>query len=176
MARWITSLKEASYTGSMGVSLVAVGPGELDLVALTRAVAASAPGDGAITAFSGLVRDHNQGRRVEFLVYEAYEALAVRTLERIVDEAQQAWADTRVGVHHRIGRLEIGEASIIIVAASPHRANAFAACRYTIERVKQIVPIWKHEHFAGGDVWLEGAIADPEDEAARQAAYKIACA
>ena len=160
----------------MAVPLVAVGAGPLDLNALTEAVAASASGDGAMTAFSGLVRDHNQGRRVEFLVYEAYEALAVRTLERIVDEAQQAWPDTRVGVHHRIGRLEIGEASIIIVAAAPHRANAFAACRYTIERVKQIVPIWKHEHFAGGDVWLEGAIADPEDDAARQAAYKIACA
>jgi molybdopterin synthase catalytic subunit len=160
----------------MAVPLVAVGAGPLDLNALTEAVAASASGDGAMTAFSGLVRDHNQGRRVEFLVYEAYEALAVRTLERIVDEAQQAWPDARVGVHHRIGRLEIGEASIIIVAASPHRANAFAACRYTIERVKQIVPIWKHEHFAGGDVWLEGAIADPEDDAARQAAYRIACA
>ena len=160
----------------MGVPLLAVGPGELDLIALTGAVTASASGDGAITTFSGLVRDHNQGRRVEFLVYEAYEALAVRTLQRIVEEAQQAWPDTRLGVHHRIGRLEIGEASIIIVAASAHRANAFAACRYTIERVKQIVPIWKHEHFAGGDVWLEGAVADPEDEAARQAAYKIACA
>jgi molybdopterin synthase catalytic subunit len=160
----------------MPVPLVLVGPDQLDLNALCEAVAASASGDGAITTFSGLVRDHNQGRRVEFLVYEAYEALAVRTLERIVHEAQQAWTDTRVGVHHRIGRLEIGEASIIIVAVSPHRANAFAACRYTIERVKQIVPIWKHEHFAGGDVWLEGAIADPEDEAARQAAYKIACA
>jgi molybdopterin synthase catalytic subunit len=160
----------------MAVPLVTVGPGELDLLALTAAVSGDVPGDGATVAFSGLVRDHNQGRRVEFLVYEAYEALAVRTLQRIVEEAQQAWPDTRLGVHHRIGRLEIGEASIIIVAASPHRANAFAACRYTIERVKQIVPIWKHEHFAGGDVWLEGAVADPEDEAARQAAYKIACA
>ena len=160
----------------MAVPLVAVGPAKLDLQALTGVVSASASADGAITAFSGLVRDHNQGRKVEFLEYEAYEPLAVRTLERIVDEAIQNWSDTRVGVHHRIGRLEIGEASIIIVAASPHRANAFAACRYVIERVKQIVPIWKHEHFAGGDVWLEGATADPEDEAARQHAFKIACA
>jgi len=160
----------------MAVPLVAVGPAKLDLQALTDEVSASASADGAITAFSGLVRDHNQGRKVEFLEYEAYEALAVRTLERIVDEARQNWSDTRVGVHHRIGRLEIGEASIIIVAASPHRANAFASCRYVIERVKQIVPIWKHEHFAGGDVWLEGATADPEDEAARQHAFKIACA
>jgi molybdopterin synthase catalytic subunit len=164
------------YTEMMSVPLVGVGPGELDLAALVRAVSDSASGDGAIATFSGLVRDHNQGRKVEFLEYEAYEALAVRTLERILDEARQNWLDTRVGVHHRIGRLEIGEASIIIVAASPHRANAFAACRYVIERVKQIVPIWKHEHFAGGDVWLEGATADPEDEAARQHAFKIACA
>jgi molybdopterin synthase catalytic subunit len=70
----------------------------------------------------------------------------------------------------------LGEASIIIVAASAHRADAFAACRYAIERVKQIVPVWKHEHFDGGDVWLEGATADPDDASARQAAYRIACA
>ena len=86
------------------------------------------------------------------------------------------WPSAKLGVHHRIGWLALGEASIIIVAASPHRADAFSACRYTIERVKQIVPIWKHEHFEGGDVWLEGATADPDDETARQAAYRIACA
>jgi molybdopterin synthase catalytic subunit len=113
---------------------------------------------------------------VSYLEYEAYEPLAVRALNRILDEAREHWPDARLGVHHRTGRLELGEASIIIVAASPHRAHAFAACRYTIERVKQIVPIWKHEHFEGGEVWLEGATADPEDEAARQTAYKIACA
>jgi molybdopterin synthase catalytic subunit len=79
-------------------------------------------------------------------------------------------------VHHRIGRLEIGEASVAIVAASPHRGDAFSACRYAIERVKQIAPIWKHEHFEGGDVWLEGATADPEDQTAKQNAYRIACA
>ena len=132
--------------------------------------------DGAVTSFEGLVRQENLGRRVAFLEYEAYEPLAVRALQRIVDEALAAWPGTRVGVHHRIGRLELGEASIVIAAASAHRGDAFAACRYTIERVKQIVPIWKHEHFDGGDVWLEGATADPEDESARQAAYRIACA
>jgi molybdopterin synthase catalytic subunit len=160
----------------MTVPLVAVTNEVLDLQALVHALASTGSGDGAVTPFIGLVRDHNQGRRVEFLEYEAYEALAVRTLNRIVEEAQRAWPDTRVAVHHRIGRLEIGDASIIIAAASPHRAHAFAACRYTIERVKQIVPIWKHEHFAGGDVWLEGATADPDDETARQEAYRIACA
>ena len=158
------------------MSLVAVTSDRLDLQALTAEIAADADGDGAIAAFAGLVRDHNQGRRVRFLEYEAYEPLAVRALTRIVAEAKAAWPGARLGVHHRTGRLEIGEASIIIVAASPHRADAFAACRYTIERVKQIVPIWKHEHFEGGEVWLEGATADPEDEAAKQAARRIACA
>ena len=158
------------------MSLIAVTPAALDLQALTREVADARPGDGAVASFIGLVRDHNQGRRVSFLDYEAYDALAVRALGRIVDEAREAWPDTRVGVHHRTGRIDIGEPSVIIVAVSPHRAHAFAACRYTIERIKQIVPIWKHEHFEGGDVWLEGATADPDDESARQAAYRIACA
>jgi molybdopterin synthase catalytic subunit len=136
----------------------------------------SAHGDGAVVTFAGLVRDHNLGRRVLFLEYEAYEPLALKALERIVAEARQAWPDTRVAVHHRTGRLDLGEASVAIAAASPHRANAYAACRYTIERVKQIVPIWKREHFEGGEVWLEGATADPENEAAREAAFKTACA
>jgi molybdopterin synthase catalytic subunit len=155
---------------------VAVTSDPLDLQALTAEITGSGSGDGAVTSFVGLVREQNQGRRVEFLEYEAYEPLAIRALNRIVDEARHSWPGTRVGVHHRIGRLELGEASIIIVAASAHRADAFAACRYTIERVKQVVPIWKHEHFEGGDVWLEGATADPDDEAARQSAHRIACA
>ena len=72
--------------------------------------------------------------------------------------------------------LSVGEASVAIAAASPHRREAFAACRYAIERVKQIVPIWKHEYFEGGDVWIEGATADPDDEAAREDAVRRACA
>jgi molybdopterin synthase catalytic subunit len=168
----------------MPVPLVAITSAPLDLQALMAEIATGAsgedpagtPGAGAVISFVGLVRDHNQGRRVEFLEYEAYEPLAVRALNRILDEARATWAGARMGIHHRIGRLAIGEASIIIVATSPHRADAFAACRYAIERVKQIVPIWKHEHFEGGDIWLEGATADPDDEAARQAAHRIACA
>jgi molybdopterin synthase catalytic subunit len=156
--------------------LIAVAPEPLNVEALTLEVTRSRAGDGAVASFIGLVRDHNQGRRVSFLDYEAYEPLAVRALARIVEEVGEAWPDTAVGVHHRTGRIEIGDASVIIVAVSPHRANAFAACRYAIERIKQIVPIWKHEHFEGGDVWLEGATADPDDESARQAAYRIACA
>ena len=154
--------------------VVAVTSAPLDLQALVAAVARD--GDGAIASFSGVVRDHNQGRRVLFLEYEAYEPLAVKALQRIVDEAGRAWPGTRVLLQHRIGRLEVGEASIVIAAASPHRADAFAACRYAIERVKQIVPIWKREHFEGGETWIEGAVADPDDEAARQKAYATACA
>lgn len=160
----------------MPTPLVAVTDAPLDLSALVQAVSAGGTGDGAIASFIGLVRDHNQGRRVSFLEYEAYEPLAVRALQRIVQEVDQAWPGTRVAVHHRTGRIDLSQASVVIVAASAHRANAFAACRYTIERVKQIVPIWKHEHFEGGDVWLEGATADPDDDAARQDAMRIACA
>ena len=158
------------------MAAVAVTSAPLDLQALIDEVGGASTTDGAVASFIGLVREQNQGRRVSFLEYEAYEPLAIRALQLIADEARASWADTRLGVNHRIGRLELGEASIIIVAASPHRAHAFAACRYTIERVKQIVPIWKHEHFEGGDVWLEGATADPDDEAARETARRIACA
>jgi molybdopterin synthase catalytic subunit len=146
----------------------------LDASALLRLV--DAPGMGAVATFLGLVRDHNQGRRVRHLVYESYEALAERALARIIDEVRDQWPATTLAIHHRIGRLEIGEASVAIAAASPHRADAFAACRYAIERVKQIVPIWKHEYFDGGDVWIEGATADPDDETARATARRIACA
>ena len=155
--------------------LAAVTRDPLDLQALTRDLAQGTPGDGAIATFTGLVRDHNQGRSVRFLEYEAYEPLAVKALERIIGEAREAWPAIRMGMHHRVGRLEIGEASIVIAVASPHRPDAFAACRYAIERVKQIVPIWKREYFEGGDIWQEGARVDPDDEQAKLVAHGIAC-
>ena len=128
------------------------------------------------TTFVGLVRDHNAGRRVLWLDYEAYAPLAVQSVRR---GSPPKRADGGRGARWRFiiesGRVEIGEASVVIAAASAHRADAFAACRYAIERVKQIAPIWKHEHFEGGDVWIEGATADPEDEAARDAAVERAC-
>ena len=152
----------------------------LDLAPLVASVARRLEGApasaGAVTSFLGTVRNENQGRRVDRLEYEAYEPLAVKSFERIAAEAAERWPDTRVAVHHRIGRLSVGEASVAIAAASPHRADAFAACRYAIERIKQIAPIWKHEFFAGGDVWIEGATVDPDDEEARGRALRIACA
>ncbi len=146
----------------------------LDSAALARGL--DTTGAGAVAMFVGLVRDNNLGRRVLHLEYEAYEALALRGLDRIVAEAGSRWPAVRLMIHHRIGRMEIGEASVAIAAASPHRADAFAATRYSIERIKQIVPIWKHEYFEGGDVWIEGATADPDNADAREQALRIACA
>ena len=146
----------------------------LDVAALLSSV--DPAGMGAVTSFVGLVRDHNQGRRVLHLEYDAYEPLALRGLDRIREEAAERWPAATLMIHHRIGRLSIGEASVAIAAASPHRADAFATCRYAIERIKQIVPIWKHEYFDGGDVWIEGATADPEDREARERALRVACA
>ena len=155
------------------VRVTAITTAVLDLEGLVSLVSAS--GVGAAVSFLGLVRDHNQGRRVVHLVYEAYEPLAERALGRIIDEARNQWPSATLAIHHRIGKLEIGEASVAIAAASAHRADAFAACRYAIERIKQIAPIWKHEYFDGGDVWIEGATADPDDEAARENALRLAC-
>lgn len=148
----------------------------LSVEALTRVVldAAGRP-LGAVATFVGLVRSENLGRTVTFLEYEAYGPLALKAFARIDEEARAHWPSVILGLHHRTGRLEIGEASIAIVAASPHRAEAFAACRYAIERVKQIAPIWKHEHFDGGETWIEGATADPDDDEARGEARRRAC-
>jgi molybdopterin synthase catalytic subunit len=157
----------------------------LDAAPLTAAVVAAhadaagrtgAPGVGAVSTFAGLVRDQNAGRRVTRLEYEAYEPLALKAFAQIGAEAAALWPATALGIHHRIGPVAIGEASIVIVAASAHRAEAFAASRYAIERVKQIAPIWKHEYFEGGDVWIEGAVAAADDAAARAAAERLACA
>lgn len=137
--------------------------------AATAALVATAR-DGAVATFVGLVRNHHAGRQVRHLEYEGYAPLAERTFGRIAAEAAREWPDARLAIAHRVGVVQIGEASVVIAAASPHRADAFAACRYAIERIKQIAPIWKREYFDGGDVWIEGATADPDDEASRQLA------
>jgi molybdopterin synthase catalytic subunit len=141
-----------------------------------EAVAAVArPGCGAIATFIGTVRDQNAGRRVLYLEYEAYGPLVLKAFRRIDEESRERWPGIALAIQHRTGRLAIGEASIVIAASSPHRADAFAAARYAIERVKQIAPIWKRESFDGGEEWIEGAIAHPDDEVAREAALRRAC-
>lgn len=155
------------------VNRFAISDAALDAAAVAAVVAD--PGCGAVATFVGLVRDENGGRRVLWLDYEAFAPLAGKTFAQIGGEAQGRWPSVRLAIHHRTGRVEVGEASVVIAAASPHRGEAFAACRFAIERIKQIAPVWKHEHFDGGDVWIEGATADPTDEAARQRAFERSC-
>jgi molybdopterin synthase catalytic subunit len=153
-------------------------PLTLDAVAdrLAEGAADQAGADGAVVTFLGLVRNHNRGRRVRYLEYEAYEPLALKVFARIAAEIGERWPGARLALHHRTGPLQIGDASVAIAARSAHRGEAYAACRYAIERVKQIAPIWKREFFDGGDVWIEGATADPADERARAEAERLACA
>ena len=160
--------------------LLAIGREPLALDGIATAVAANAGADagadGAVVTFLGLVRNHNLGRHVRYLEYEAYEPLALKAFERIASEIGERWPSARLALHHRTGRLLVGEASVASATRSPHRGDAYAACRYAIERVKQIAPIWKHEFFDGGEVWIEGATANPDDPQARAEAERFACA
>ena len=133
------------------------------MVRLTRepidlaALLAAAPGDGAVCLFVGVVRNENAGRRVSHLEYEAYEDMARPLMEQIAAEAARRWPVSDVRLVHRLGRLEIGEPSVAVAVASPHRPEAFAACRYVIDTLKAQVPIWKKEFYEDGAVWLEGS-------------------
>ena len=112
------------------------------------------PGAGAIATFIGTVRDHGRGRKVTHLEYEAYAPAAELTMAQIGDEIRERWGIDHVAITHRVGSLAVGEASVVISVASAHREGAFEACRYAIERIKEIVPIWKKEHYADGAAWL----------------------
>jgi molybdopterin synthase catalytic subunit len=109
---------------------------------------------GAVVTFIGTVRAHNRGRAVVRLEYEAYPEMALRVFARIDEEARARWAGTRVAIHHRVGTLEPGAISVVIAAASPHRADAFSACRLAIEELKRDAPIWKREHYQDGSEWV----------------------
>lgn len=144
------------------VSGGAAAPGE-DWIEVTveplseRAVARAVehPGAGALALFSGVVRDQTGGRRVKFLEYEAHGAMALAKMREIGAAIRSRWpAITRIALVHRIGRLEIGESSVMIAVSSPHRAQAFEACRFAIDTLKETVPIWKKEHFEDGEVWV----------------------
>ena len=133
-------------------------------------------GCGALCTFLGVVRATHKQRRVKYLEYEAFVPLAVKSFERIAEEAAREWPTAFLAIHHRIGRLDVGEASVAIVAATAHRSESFQVCRYAIERVKQVSPVWKHEFFEDGHAWVEGATTDIDDEQARQKAKALACA
>jgi molybdopterin synthase catalytic subunit len=110
--------------------------------------------DGAYVLFEGVVRDHHEGKAVESIFYDAYRPMAEKEMEKIVREVEQAYPDVAVTVVHRLGLLVVGDSSIAIVAASPHRAEAFAACRTIIDRIKETVPIWKKERGPDGEEWV----------------------
>lgn len=126
----------------------------LSLDALVARVAQ--PAAGGITTFIGIVRDNANDRAVKYLEYEAYPELAERVLEQIGAEVQERWGDVHIAIAHRTGRLEIGQASVMIAVSAPHRAEAFAGCRYAIERLKVILPVWKKEFASDTDYWVEG--------------------
>ncbi len=120
------------------------------------------PADGAIVTFDGIVRNHSRGRPTLYLDYTAYEAMALRKMEQLAQQALANYAIRDVRLVHRLGRLQIGEASVYIAVASAHRAAAFDACRWLIDTLKKTVPIWKKEYFADGAVWADGEPFPPE--------------
>jgi molybdopterin converting factor subunit 1 len=126
----------------------------LDARRLEAAVAH--PGAGAICTFTGVVRDNSRGRSVTHLEYEAYGEMAKAEMRKIGEEIALKWPEARVAMAHRTGRLEIGEASVVVSASCPHRAEAIAACKWGIDRLKESVPIWKKEHAGDGTYWIEG--------------------
>jgi molybdopterin synthase catalytic subunit len=122
--------------------------------ALEEAVTTS--GDGGIVTFQGVVRDNARGKQVRSLEYDAYIEMAEQQMAQIAAEVERRWATSAVAMVHRIGRLEIGECSVVVAVACPHRAEAFEACRYAIDTLKSTVPIWKKEIYADGEEWVEG--------------------
>ncbi len=111
---------------------------------------------GAVVIFDGVARDNTKGRRTLHLEYEGYTEMALRTMEQIGREIHGQWRINRVGMVHRLGRVDITESSVVIIVTSAHRGIAFEACEYAINRLKKIVPIWKKEFFEDGEVWVEG--------------------
>ncbi|HEX6487645.1 MAG TPA: molybdenum cofactor biosynthesis protein MoaE [Candidatus Dormibacteraeota bacterium] len=145
-------------SGGAGVAvLIEIGTEPLDARRLEAAV--THPGAGGICTFTGVVRDNARGRSVTHLEYEAFAEMAKREMQKIADEIAERWPEARVAMAHRTGRLDIGEASVVVSASCPHRAEAFEACRWGIDRLKESVPIWKKEFASDGEVWIEGAEA-----------------
>jgi len=119
----------------------------IDLAALLER---ARPSDGGVCLFVGVVRDHNEGRATRAIEYEAYGPMAEVEIERLLESLAGRWPEVWIEIRHRVGRLDIGEPSVAILATSPHRAEAFAACREAIDRLKTTVPIWKKEFYADG--------------------------
>ena len=123
------------------------------------------PANGAVVTFLGTTRGRTANRNVLHLEYEAYLPMAEKKLAEVADEMRDSFHVEHVAISHRLGRLEIEEISLVVAVASPHRSDAFSACQYAVDRIKQTVPIWKKEFFEGGEVWIES----PEDHALKSA-------
>jgi molybdopterin synthase catalytic subunit len=124
----------------------------IDIAALSR----TGPEDGALCVFTGVVRNHNEGKSVLYLEYEGYEEMVEAIFAEIAAEARTRFGVSRVRIVHRLGRMEIGEASVAVAVSSPHRGEAFEACRFAIDTLKHKAPIWKKEFYEDGSSWLEG--------------------
>jgi molybdopterin synthase catalytic subunit len=116
---------------------------------------------GAIVTLDGFVRQWTKGKETLYLEYEAYEPMAIRELEKLVKRAKEQFEIENVGIVHRLGRMEIGETSVVISVAAPHRRAAFEACEWLIKELKRTVPIWKKEYYLGGEVWIQGENSNP---------------
>jgi MoaE-MoaD fusion protein len=119
------------------------------------------PEDGAIVIFDGVVRDNTSGRKTLYLEYDGYESMALKKMKEIGAEIRKKWLVNHICIVHRLGRLEIGDTSVVIAITSAHRKIAFEACQYAIDTLKRIVPIWKKEFFEDGEVWVEGEYSKP---------------
>src|SRR5215213_2116052 len=126
----------------------------LDIGAIARRVVPA--NCGAIVTLDGFVRQFTRERETEYLVYEAYEPMALKEMEKLIARAHERFEIEHIGIVHRLGRLEIGETSVVIAVAAPHRRAAFEACEWLIKELKRTVPIWKKEVFRGGETWIEG--------------------
>lgn len=133
---------------------VSIQDGPIDVEALVAALKHGE--DGAVVVFDGIVRDNTRGRRTLYLVYEAYQEMALQQMRGLLRDAKHRFAIRDALMVHRLGRLEVGETSVLIAVASAHRAQAFDACRWCIDMLKKMVPIWKKEHFEDGAVWADG--------------------
>ena len=140
---------------------ITIGRAPIDVAALERA--AASPAAGAIVTFAGTTRQTNAGRVVTRLEYEAYEPMALREMRKLARETGSRWPIVRIAIAHRIGVVEIGETSVAIAVAAAHRGEAFAACRFAIDRLKEVVPIWKKEHFEGGEIWIGCQTSHPPE-------------
>jgi molybdopterin synthase catalytic subunit/molybdopterin converting factor small subunit len=138
-------------SGGAGASFVRASPLSMDeLLERVRG-----PGMGGLCTFTGVVRNEARGEAIDHLEYEAYPPMAERELQKIVEQIAERWPPVRIALSHRVGRLEIGDAAVMIAAAAPHRADAFEACRFAIDTLKQSVPIWKKEFATSGAYWVE---------------------